>query len=1115
VEIAVLGPVEARLGGEPVDLGTPRQRAIVAALALSGGRTVPVDTVISRVWADRPPSGALATLHGYVAALRRALEPDRAPRAEPRVLVTDNDGYALRDCTVGSDVAQLEAAVADARSVLTLVPDHLRPRAEPADRPEVSAVLPVLDAALARWRGEPYADLGDDPSALAERVRLAGLRTSAQELRTVALLAVGRHAEALPELATLTAEHPLHERWWALYAVALARCGRQADALGALQSLRSLLADELGVDPSPPVRELQTALLRQESSVGWNERPAAPPTADLDHAPVARRTRFRESPPLARWPLAGRDDEVARLRDVLTAAASGRPTMVLVTGEAGVGKSRLVQELALDAFAEGFTVATGQCSAEGAPLLWPFRAVVYSLFRQRGMFGDRVGRRPTEPSDDVATIDALARHACDAANQGPLLGIFEDLQWADPATLRLLLRIQQLAQHEPLLVVATLRGDASSTELDEFTATFARQGGVRLDLRGLSPDASGDLVEIVTGSAASAADRNQWWELTAGNPFYLSELAQSGGELSSSLSGVVLHRVRSLPTPTVTALEAAAVVDVHFDLDLLAFALDRSPVETAELLQPAIDAGLVVDAAQETATYRFAHGVVREVVHDAQSQAERAAWHRVLAGVLEQRSRLVRPEQRAALMHHWGRAGRSARPDAWRAALRVAATARQQTAYDEEARHLRRAAVWQEDDLAAGDRERFELLMMLADACRWAGDWQGVSDAVDEAVLTAERLDDIALATRAAISTMEGALWQVRPFGYVHAPIVEALERALRRLPEDAKALRARAQLALAMELYYSDDVLRIDALVAEALAVAEASDDLRLRAVAHLGAFSARSRPDTMDDRVRYAREAVDAALRLDDTRTRLVAETLAVSVASEVGDAATVRRDLPRLVELTRAQGLGTAEALLRVVEVPWLAMSGRDDEADVPLERLGELARDLRMPNILDAVTATTVVRAMLTGQYAELAGFLGSFVEASDIPAGPVATVIALRAGDIELARRLHGQLGVDLAGHSFMALLYPCMALEIALGLDDPDLARAAYPLALPYAGRMCSAGTAAPVGPVDAFLARGAQAMGDDEAATAHAAAAVALARGWGLPRVVEDLAVVAQTYAR
>lgn len=86
----MLGLVEARLGGEPVDLGTPRQRAIVAALALSGGRTVPVDTVIARVWTDRPPSGALATLHGYVAALRRALEPDRAPRAEPRVLVTDN-----------------------------------------------------------------------------------------------------------------------------------------------------------------------------------------------------------------------------------------------------------------------------------------------------------------------------------------------------------------------------------------------------------------------------------------------------------------------------------------------------------------------------------------------------------------------------------------------------------------------------------------------------------------------------------------------------------------------------------------------------------------------------------------------------------------------------------------------------------------------------------------------------------------------------------------------------------------------------------------------------------------------------------------------------------------
>lgn len=1115
MEIAVLGPVEARLGGEQVDLGTPRQRAIVAALALSGGRTVPVDTVIARVWADRPPSGALATLHGYVAALRRALEPDRAPRAEPRVLVTDSDGYALRDCTVGSDVVQLEEAVAAARSVLTLVPDHLRPRAEPADRSEVAAVLPVLDAALTRWRGEPYADLGDDPSALAERVRLAGLRTAAQELRTVALLAVGRHAEALPELATLTAEHPLHERWWALYAVALARCGRQADALGALQSLRSLLADELGVDPSSPVRELQTALLRQDSSVGWVEdTPAPAPRPDLDHAPTPRRARFRESPPLPRWPLAGRRDELARLEELRIETTAGHPRGALVTGEAGIGKSRLVQELALAAFASGYTVAVGQCSADGPPPLWPFRAIAHSLHQQLGLFHEEVQQALlTQPSDDFATIDLLARHACRAAAAHPLLLVVEDVQWADPATRRLLLRILERAEDERLLVVTTLRRGAGADAGDEFAAAYARHGGARLDLAGLAVEDADELVESVAGS--SVRDRAELWARAAGNPFFLTELARSAGALSGSLTDVVLTRVRSLPADTVAALEAASVIDVLFDLDLVAFMTERTVESMLQVLAPAVDAGLVVDAGQSAAIYRFAHGVVREAVYDAQPSSRRAGWHREAGRVLEERSQLLRLDQRVALVHHYELAGLRFTREAWRAVLKAAEVARSQGAYAEEGRHLASALALQWIDTESDSRERFELLMMRTDACRWAGDWQGVSDAVDDAVRTAERLDDTDLATRAAISTMEGALWQVRPFGYVHAPIVEALERVLDRLPADRKALRCRAQLALAMELYYSDDVARIDALVAEALAVAEASDDARLRSVAFVGAFSARSRPDTMDDRVRYAREAVDAARLLGDTRARLIAETLAVSVASEAGDAATIRRDLPRLVELTRARGLGTAEALLRAVEVPWLAMAGRDAEADEPLERLGELARELRMPNIVDAVTATTVVRAMLTGQYAEVAAFLGSFVESTDIPAGPVATVIALRAGDVDLARRLHEQLGVDLDSHSFMALLYPCMALEIALGLGDPDLARAAYPLVLPYAGRMCSAGTAAPIGPVDAFLARGAAAMGDDEAAAAHAAAAVALARDWGLPRVVEDLTLVARRYAR
>ncbi len=1108
----MLGPVAVRVDGRAVDLGTPRQRAIIAALALAGGRTVPTDTLIARVWGEAPPAGALATLHGYVGALRRALEPHRPPRTPPALLVTDGEGYALRDHRDACDAVVLERAVAEARELLAVVPDPLRPRCAPAHRDRVETAARLLSDALAGWRGTPYAELGDDVAATAERIRLDDLRSAAEELGAVAGLALGRHAELVGTLAAAAAAHPLHERWWALRAVALTRCGRQADALEVLQSLRALLDDELGVEPSPPLRELQTAILRQDASVESSDDAPAPVVVS-EPEPEPAHPPYRQSPPLPPWPLAGRDDELRRLLDCLDGERAGRARTVLVTGEAGVGKSRLVAELSLRAFSDGHTVASGQCSVNGPPPLWPWVTIVRSLAEQLPDVPDDLTDLLGAPDDFEGRAASAARLAGLAARH-PLVLVLEDVQWADPATVELLLAVAEAAANRPLLLALTMRtgGATPAPHVLRLTSELARRQGLRLDLEGLDREAATELVAGVTGERPDEVD--DLWQRTAGNPFYLSELARAGGRLSGSLTDVVLARVHELPAATLEALSAASVVEVDFDADLVAYMLDVPVPELVGRLRPAIDAGLVVEGARR-ATYAFSHGVVREAVHDSLPEAERSAWHRAVGRVIVDRTPMARPDQRAYAAHHWELAGYAWAAEGWRAMVVTAEAARAQAAYDEEAGHLGRALAWQAWDLGSGLRERFELLMMRADAGRWGGDWAAVSEAVDEAVSVAEQLGDVELATRAAISTSEGALWQVRGFGVVHAPIVDALERAVRRLPEEQAGLRCRAQLALAMELFYGGDVARIDALVADALATAEASDDARLRASAYLVAFSARSRPDTVDDRVRYARAAREAAASLDDTRHLLMAETMAVSVANEVGDAATVRREAPRLVELTRSRGLGALESVLHVVRVPWLVMEGRDEEADRALERLAELAREVRMPNIIDSVTSTTVVRSVLLGEYAELAGVAGAFVEATDVPAGPVATVIALRAGDRALAERLHARLGIDLDDHTFMALIQRCMALEVALGLELPELAAAAYPLVLPYAGRMCSAGTAAATGPVDAYLARGALALGRPDDAARHQADAVALARAWGLPRLESELVRLGEHYTR
>ena len=232
MRVGILGAAEARLDGVAVDLGTRKQRALLAALALHRGRPVSPDTLVDLLWGEAPPTAVTATLQGYVAGLRRALEPDRPARAPSEVLVTRQAGYALLLEEDALDAAGFEAAVG---------PDARARRADHPPRPRWPSAGPLLDEldeALALWRGMPYAELEDAPAARAERARLEELRVIALEDRAVAGLALGRHATVAAELEALTATYPLRERLWGLRAVALARSGRQADALEVLRQVR-------------------------------------------------------------------------------------------------------------------------------------------------------------------------------------------------------------------------------------------------------------------------------------------------------------------------------------------------------------------------------------------------------------------------------------------------------------------------------------------------------------------------------------------------------------------------------------------------------------------------------------------------------------------------------------------------------------------------------------------------------------------------------------------------------------------------------------------------------------------------------------------------------------
>ncbi|MGC9539722.1 BTAD domain-containing putative transcriptional regulator [Streptomyces sp. UG1] len=246
----VLGPVTAwDEGGNAIALKGPRHRSVLARLIVARGRVVPVARLVDDLWTD-PPADAVGAVRTFVAALRRALEPDRPPRAPALLLVTEGPGYALRTAPDAVDARRFEQTVADAATL----------------PPKEAAVR--LEEALGLWRGPAYAEFAEQPWARAESRRLAELRLHAVELRAEALVDLGPADRVAADLRAHAAEHPWRENAWRLLALALYRTGRQADALDVLRRARALLADDLGIDPGPALRALESDILRQSDCLG-------------------------------------------------------------------------------------------------------------------------------------------------------------------------------------------------------------------------------------------------------------------------------------------------------------------------------------------------------------------------------------------------------------------------------------------------------------------------------------------------------------------------------------------------------------------------------------------------------------------------------------------------------------------------------------------------------------------------------------------------------------------------------------------------------------------------------------------------------------------------------
>jgi predicted ATPase/DNA-binding SARP family transcriptional activator len=323
VRIGLLGAFEARDdAGQPVQIPGTRLRTLLARLALDQGHLVTTQSLVDAIWGERPPADAGNALHSLVSRLRRALPPGDGSRVESLPA-----GYRLPAAPGATDVAEFERLAAEGRAC--------------QEAGDADSAARRFASALALWRGAPLADLADAPFAGPTVARLTELRLRTVEAHAELALAAGRADELIGDLQQLAVAHPLDERLRGLYIRALCAVGRPAEALSAFEDLRRSLAESLGTDPSPSLRDLHAAILR--GGTGPDPRAGREPAARRGgpEPGTSREPARRTNLTAAATSFIGRDQDLAQIGALLADAR-----LVTLLGPGGVGKTRLAAELA-------------------------------------------------------------------------------------------------------------------------------------------------------------------------------------------------------------------------------------------------------------------------------------------------------------------------------------------------------------------------------------------------------------------------------------------------------------------------------------------------------------------------------------------------------------------------------------------------------------------------------------------------------------------------------------------------------------------------------------------------------------------------------------------------
>ena len=1039
IGVRVLGPLEVTVNGAPAGVGGPRQRCVLARLVAAHGRVVSADRLIEDLYAGEAPPRALAAVQSYVSHLRRALDPSRAAWARGGVLTASPPGYALRlspeavDAWAFEDEARRAAGLDDAAAV------HAR-----------------LSAALAAWRGPAFQEFGGLPWADLEASRLDELRLTATEKCAEAALRLGRAAQIVADLDQLVAEHPLREESWRLLALALYRSGRQGDALAALRRARARLAEELGIDPGPLLRELESDILAQAPHLAV---PAVAPPA----VPAAVPAPVRDDQALpAAAPYVGRDAELAQALDAAAQAAAGRPQIMLVTGDAGAGKTALTGQVGQRLAAEGWTVTAGRCPEhEGAPPGWPWAEALRRLARaappaEPQVLAALLTDTPAPGADMAAARfslhQAVGRYLDTVSRAAPLLVVLDDLHRADSETLAILTDVGAGLAASRCLVLATYRPAEAGERLSDCLAALAAREPARVTLRGLDATATGELIEATCTRAVTEATARAIADRTGGNPFFIKETARlldSEGEAAAVTevpAGVreVLHRrIGRLPATAQTVLREAAVIGTETDADVLG---DVAGIEEHALLD-AIDAGLLSGLLTEPAPgrIRFAHALVRDTLYHGLSRLRRSRIHARAAQAIEEHH----PEQVTALAYHFAEAGTDPAKAARYCRL-AAEQAGQRFAHHEAARLWEQAITCFDQVIDAPARDRLELVLGLVSALVDTGQVARARSLRKDAVRAALPFGDPILAARVITAFDVPRPWFTHEYGATDDELVATVEQTLASLPRGDGPLRCRLLTTLAFELEGAESERGYQA-SAEAVEIARRLGGPDVLTIAINGRYMQAFRHYGLAERQALGAELL--ALPHKPVTAEAVAHLMVMYASACAADFAAADRHADQAAHIAdrydlpaAAAGVSMYRALRAALDGDLTGAGGLYQQAAAAIDRLG-LWRQ--------AVGMSTLGRFSLLVMQDQVADMVGELESLCSRPgakvmfAEPYALALAA-SGRAAQARAVAGR--PHPISRDLLWLFRTSIRGLLAIAIDDRERAESAYQDLLPFAG---------------------------------------------------------------